>query len=112
MSILLFIYFSILEIMIEIHDVLVFNDTCVRWQISPERVNARIVYLVSKGRCFTLQMQKWKYEPKELAYRRFTSPPPFSLLLPHHPPSPSFPSAGSSSFLQSHKVKPYLFANV
>lgn len=32
--------------MIEIHDVLVFNDTCVRWQISPERVNARIVYLI------------------------------------------------------------------
>ena len=40
------ITYACTEIMIEIHDVLVFNDTCVRWQISPERVNARIVYLI------------------------------------------------------------------
>ncbi|XP_051012360.1 sushi domain-containing protein 1 [Acomys russatus] len=34
------------EIMIEIHNVSVFNDSCVRWQISPERVNFQITYTV------------------------------------------------------------------
>ncbi|KAL1776848.1 sushi domain-containing protein 1 [Sigmodon hispidus] len=34
------------EIMITIHDVSVFNDTCVKWQISPERINSKIVYMI------------------------------------------------------------------
>ncbi|XP_059513633.1 sushi domain-containing protein 1 isoform X1 [Myotis daubentonii] len=34
------------EIIIEINDVSVFNDTCVRWQIHPGRMNSRIVYVV------------------------------------------------------------------
>ncbi|XP_031233395.1 sushi domain-containing protein 1 isoform X3 [Mastomys coucha] len=34
------------EIMIEIHDASMFNDTCVRWQMSPERANPRIMYLI------------------------------------------------------------------
>ncbi|XP_010586043.1 sushi domain-containing protein 1 isoform X2 [Loxodonta africana] len=35
------------EIMTEISDVLVFNNTCVRWKINPGRMNARIVYVIS-----------------------------------------------------------------
>ncbi|KAL6034183.1 hypothetical protein STEG23_015366, partial [Scotinomys teguina] len=32
--------------MIEIHNTSVFNDTCVRWHISPESVNSKIVYMI------------------------------------------------------------------
>uniref|UniRef100_A0A8C2M939 Sushi domain containing 1 n=1 Tax=Cricetulus griseus TaxID=10029 RepID=A0A8C2M939_CRIGR len=38
------------EIMIEIHDVSVFNDTCVRWQISPESINSKIMYMIHTER--------------------------------------------------------------
>lgn len=34
------------EITIEIHDVSMFNDSCVRWQISPERVSSKIMYKI------------------------------------------------------------------
>ncbi|KAL2781911.1 sushi domain-containing protein 1 isoform 2 precursor [Daubentonia madagascariensis] len=34
------------EIMTEIHDVSVFNNTCVRWQINSGRINSKIVYVV------------------------------------------------------------------
>ncbi|XP_076420406.1 sushi domain-containing protein 1 isoform X9 [Peromyscus maniculatus bairdii] len=34
------------EVMIEIHNVSLFNDTCVRWQISPEGINSKIVYVI------------------------------------------------------------------
>ncbi|XP_070286982.1 sushi domain-containing protein 1 isoform X2 [Myotis yumanensis] len=37
---------SCTEIIIEINDVSVFNDTCVRWQIHPGRMNSRTVYVV------------------------------------------------------------------
>ncbi|XP_067599760.1 sushi domain-containing protein 1 isoform X4 [Pseudorca crassidens] len=39
---------SCTEIIIEINDVSVFNNTCVRWQINPGRINSKIVYVVSK----------------------------------------------------------------
>lgn len=51
--------FSILEIIIEINDVSVFNNTCVRWQINPGRINSKIVYVVSKVSSFFLLGQKW-----------------------------------------------------
>ncbi|XP_007934959.2 sushi domain-containing protein 1 [Orycteropus afer afer] len=35
------------EIMMEISDVLVFNNTCVRWKINPGGMNARIIYVIS-----------------------------------------------------------------
>ncbi|XP_023583156.1 sushi domain-containing protein 1 isoform X2 [Trichechus manatus latirostris] len=35
------------EIITEISDVLVFNNTCMRWKINPGRMNARIVYVIS-----------------------------------------------------------------
>ncbi|XP_054582828.1 sushi domain-containing protein 1 [Eptesicus fuscus] len=34
------------EIITEINHVSVFNDTCVRWQINPGRMNSRIIYVV------------------------------------------------------------------
>ncbi|XP_037058521.1 sushi domain-containing protein 1 isoform X5 [Peromyscus leucopus] len=34
------------EVMIEIHNVSLFNDTCVGWQISPEGINSKIVYVI------------------------------------------------------------------
>ncbi|XP_040593708.1 sushi domain-containing protein 1 isoform X2 [Mesocricetus auratus] len=34
------------EIMIEIRDASVFNDTCVRWQISPESINSKVMYMI------------------------------------------------------------------
>lgn len=46
-----FSFFSILEIMVEIHDVSVFNDSCVRWHISPESINSKIMYMVSNVSC-------------------------------------------------------------
>lgn len=54
------ISFSVLEIITEISDVSVFNDTCVRWQISPGRMNSRIVYVVSKAIAFFLPGQEWE----------------------------------------------------
>lgn len=50
--------FSILEIITEISDVSVFNNTCVRWQINPGRINSKIVYVVSKITYFFLLGQK------------------------------------------------------
>nr|XP_012624387.1 sushi domain-containing protein 1 isoform X6 [Microcebus murinus] len=35
------------EIMTEIHNVSVFNNTCLRWQINPGRMNSKILYVVS-----------------------------------------------------------------
>ncbi|KAM6170028.1 sushi domain-containing protein 1 [Rhynchocyon petersi] len=35
------------EIMTEISDVVVFNNTCVRWKVNPGRMNASIVYVIS-----------------------------------------------------------------
>lgn len=49
---ILFSFPSILEIMIEIRDASVFNDTCVRWQISPESINSKVMYMVSEESCF------------------------------------------------------------
>ncbi|XP_076791007.1 sushi domain-containing protein 1 isoform X5 [Arvicanthis niloticus] len=40
------ITYACTEMVIEIHGVSVFNDTCVRWQISPERMNSEIMYLI------------------------------------------------------------------
>ncbi|XP_059870312.1 sushi domain-containing protein 1 isoform X6 [Delphinus delphis] len=37
---------SCTEIIIEINDVSVFNNTCVRWQINPGRINSKIVYVI------------------------------------------------------------------
>lgn len=54
------ISFSVLEIIIEINDVSVFNDTCVRWQIHPGRTNSRIVYVVSKVMASFLPVQGWE----------------------------------------------------
>lgn len=54
--------FSVLEIITEINEVSVFNDTCVRWQINPGRTNSRMVYVVSEGIAFLLPEQEW--EPK------------------------------------------------
>lgn len=54
------ISFFVLEIIIEINDVSVFNDTCVRWQIHPGRMNSRIVYVVSKVMAFFLPVQEWE----------------------------------------------------
>ncbi|XP_060010615.1 sushi domain-containing protein 1 isoform X3 [Lagenorhynchus albirostris] len=34
------------EIITEINDVSVFNNTCVRWQINPGRINSKIVYVI------------------------------------------------------------------
>ncbi|XP_036117689.1 sushi domain-containing protein 1 isoform X1 [Molossus molossus] len=34
------------EIITEIKDVSVFNDTCVRWQVNPGRINPKIVYVI------------------------------------------------------------------
>ncbi|XP_036771549.2 sushi domain-containing protein 1 isoform X2 [Manis pentadactyla] len=34
------------EIITEINDVSVFNNTCVRWQVNPGRINSRIVYVI------------------------------------------------------------------
>lgn len=51
--------FLILEIITEINDVSVFNNTCVRWQVNPGRINSRIVYVVSKITYFVLLGQKW-----------------------------------------------------
>lgn len=34
------------EIITEINDVSVFNDTCVRWKINPGRINSRMVYVI------------------------------------------------------------------
>ncbi|KAJ8792645.1 hypothetical protein J1605_019864 [Eschrichtius robustus] len=36
----------ITETIIEINDVSVFNNTCVRWQINPGRINSKIVYVI------------------------------------------------------------------
>lgn len=52
--------FSVLEIITEINDVSVFNDTCVRWKINPGRINPRMVYVVSKVIYFFLAGQKWE----------------------------------------------------
>ncbi|XP_064235002.1 sushi domain-containing protein 1 isoform X5 [Aotus nancymaae] len=35
------------EILTKINDVSVFNDTCVRWQMNSERINSKIVYVIS-----------------------------------------------------------------
>ncbi|XP_075823231.1 sushi domain-containing protein 1 isoform X4 [Microtus pennsylvanicus] len=35
------------EIVVEIHDVSVFNDSCVRWHISPESINFKIMYMIN-----------------------------------------------------------------
>ncbi|XP_006900917.1 PREDICTED: sushi domain-containing protein 1 [Elephantulus edwardii] len=35
------------EIITEISDVLVFNNTCMRWKINPRRMNAKTVYVIS-----------------------------------------------------------------
>lgn len=51
--------FLILEIITEINDVSVFNNTCVRWQVNPGRINSRIVYVVSDITYFVLLGQKW-----------------------------------------------------
>ncbi|XP_026961010.1 sushi domain-containing protein 1 isoform X5 [Sagmatias obliquidens] len=37
---------SCTEIIIEINDVSVFNNTCVRWQINPGRINSKVVYVI------------------------------------------------------------------
>ncbi|XP_059781294.1 sushi domain-containing protein 1 isoform X10 [Balaenoptera ricei] len=37
---------SCTETIIEINDVSVFNNTCVRWQINPGRINSKIVYVI------------------------------------------------------------------
>lgn len=39
---------SVLEIITEINDVAVFDNTCMRWQVNPGRINNWIVYVVSK----------------------------------------------------------------
>nr|XP_021527833.1 sushi domain-containing protein 1 isoform X5 [Aotus nancymaae] len=38
---------SCTEILTKINDVSVFNDTCVRWQMNSERINSKIVYVIS-----------------------------------------------------------------
>ncbi|XP_008829366.2 sushi domain-containing protein 1 [Nannospalax galili] len=38
--------FTCTEIMTEINDVSVFNNTCVRWQISPERITSKVGYVI------------------------------------------------------------------
>ena len=44
--------FFLLEIIIEINEVSVFNNTCVRWQINPGRINSKIEYVVSEVNSF------------------------------------------------------------
>lgn len=44
--------FYLLEIIIEINEVSVFNNTCVRWQINPGRKNSKIEYVVSEVSSF------------------------------------------------------------
>lgn len=44
--------FSLLEIIVEINEVSVFNNTCVRWQINPGRINSKIEYVVSEVNSF------------------------------------------------------------
>ncbi|XP_038966979.1 sushi domain-containing protein 1 isoform X9 [Rattus norvegicus] len=44
------ITYACAEIAMVIHDVWVFNDTCVRWQRSPERVNSKVTYLIHTER--------------------------------------------------------------
>lgn len=51
--------FSVLEIIPEISDVSVFNNTCVKWQINPGSIIFKIVYVVSKVIHSFLLEQKW-----------------------------------------------------
>lgn len=39
----------------EFNDVSVFNDSCVMWQIHPERMNSGIVYVVSTVMAFSFR---------------------------------------------------------
>ncbi|XP_050019672.1 sushi domain-containing protein 1 isoform X3 [Alexandromys fortis] len=41
------ITYTCTEIVVEIHDVSVFNDSCVRWHISPESINSKIMYMIN-----------------------------------------------------------------